>query len=61
MRVFFRESGLRDILADRKISNLSDYVFGIETGLDTNARKNRSGTLMEGIVEDFVRDFAVSQ
>ena len=61
MRVFFRESGLRDILADRKISNLSDYVFGIETWLDTNARKNRSGTLMEGIVEDFVRDFAVSQ
>ena len=61
MRAFFRESGLRDILADRKISNLSDYVFGIETWLDTNARKNRSGTLMEEIVEDFVRDFAVSQ
>lgn len=61
MRVFFRESGLRDILADRKISNLSDYVFGIETWLDTNARKNRSGTLMEGIVEDFVMEFAVSK
>lgn len=58
MRVFFRESGLRGILADRKISNLSDYVFGIETGLDTNARKNRSGTLMEDIVEDFIREFA---
>lgn len=61
MRVFFRESGLRDILKDRKISNLSDYLFGIETWLDTNARKNRSGTLMEGIVEDFVRDFAESK
>ena len=61
MRVFFRESGLRDILADKKISNLSDYVFGIETGLDSNARKNRSGTMMEHIVEDFVKEFAVSK
>jgi type II restriction enzyme len=61
MRVFFRESGLREILADRKISNLSDYVFGIETGLDTNARKNRSGTLMENIVEDFVKTYAESK
>ena len=23
-----------------------DYVFGVETGLDTNARKNRSGDIM---------------
>ncbi len=61
MRVFFWESGLKDILADRKIANLSDYIFGIETGLDTNARKNRSGTLMEDIVEDFVREFAESK
>ena len=31
----------------KKIKDLVDYVFGIETGLDTNARKNRSGHVME--------------
>ena len=34
----------------QKIKDLVDYVFGIETGLDTNARKNRSGHVMEGMV-----------
>jgi type II restriction enzyme len=47
---FFVESGLKDIFQNKNISNLNDYVFGIETGLDTNARKNRSGTLMEKLV-----------
>ena len=32
------------------MKNLVDYVFGIETGLDTNARKNRSGHIMEKTV-----------
>ena len=27
-----------------------DYVFGVETGLDTNARKNRSGKITETLV-----------
>lgn len=54
---FFNESGLKEIFENKKISNLSDYVFGIETGLDSNARKNRSGTMMEGLVLEFVKDF----
>lgn len=54
---FFHDSGLRNIFENKKITNLSDYVFGIETGLDTNARKNRSGTQMEDIVEDFIKNF----
>ena len=33
-----------------------DYVFGIETGLDTNARKNRSGVVMENVVEKIFSD-----
>ncbi|MDD2745108.1 MAG: type II restriction endonuclease [Candidatus Gracilibacteria bacterium] len=56
---FFRNSGLKDIFENKYVSNLNDYVFGIETGLDTNARKNRSGTLMEHIVGDFVKDFTL--
>lgn len=40
-------TGLTKIFQQRKINNLIDYVFGIETGLDTNARKNRSGHIME--------------
>lgn len=47
---FLHDTGLAEILCSRKISNLVDYVFGIETGLDTNARKNRSGHVMEGMV-----------
>lgn len=44
---FLEETGLADLFQNQKITNLVDYVFGIETGLDTNARKNRSGHLME--------------
>lgn len=32
-----------------------DYATGVEVGLDSNGRKNRGGTLMENLVEDFVR------
>lgn len=44
---FFLESNLIDIFTSRKIKDLNDYVFGVEVGLDTHARKNRSGKLME--------------
>ncbi|MBO6255333.1 MAG: type II restriction endonuclease, partial [Bacteroidaceae bacterium] len=47
---FLHGTGLAKIFQSRRIKNLVDYVFGIETGLDTNARKNRSGHIMEGTV-----------
>ncbi|WP_443731506.1 type II restriction endonuclease [Segatella buccae] len=43
---FIKETGLQKVFQDKNIKNLVDYVFGVETGLDTNARKNRSGDLM---------------
>lgn len=43
---FIYGTGLADVFRDRKISNLTDYVFGIEVGLDSNTRKNRSGAKM---------------
>jgi type II restriction enzyme len=47
---FLCGTGLAEVFQSRRIKNLVDYVFGIETGLDTNARKNRSGHIVEGTV-----------
>jgi type II restriction enzyme len=47
---YLENTGLADIFQQKKINDLVDYVFGIETGLDTNARKNRSGHIMENMV-----------
>lgn len=44
---YIHDTGLDEIFRNKQIKNLVDYVFGVETGLDTNARKNRSGHLME--------------
>lgn len=48
---FMQKTGLFDLLQNHIINNLVDYVLGIEVGLDTNARKNRTGRTMEEIVE----------
>ena len=37
-----------------------DYVFGVETGLDSNARKNRSGHVMEKVVADILSQHGIS-
>lgn len=47
---YLNDTGLTEIFQNKKIKDLVDYVFGIETGLDTNARKNRSGHIMERTV-----------
>lgn len=47
---FLRQTGLADLLQQKRITNLVDYVFGVEVGLDSNARKNRSGKIMERFV-----------
>ncbi|MBE6254004.1 MAG: restriction endonuclease [Prevotella sp.] len=56
---FLQGTGLADIFQSRRIKNLVDYVFGIETGLDTNARKNRSGHIMENTVAKLFRDAGI--
>lgn len=52
---FLKETGLAEVFQSRRIKNLVDYVFGIETGLDTNARKNRSGHIMENTVANIFK------
>lgn len=47
---YLERTGLADILRQKKINDLVDFVFGIETGLDSNARKNRNGHVMEKMV-----------
>ncbi len=52
---FMKQTGLFDLLQKKKINNLVDYVYGVEVGLDSNARKNRGGHQMENLVESFLK------
>ncbi|MGN0689797.1 MAG: type II restriction endonuclease [Oscillospiraceae bacterium] len=52
--IFMRKTGLFDLLQNHIINNLVDYVTGVETGLDSNGRKNRGGHLMEDLVESYI-------
>ena len=51
---FMRKTGLFDLIQNHVVNNLVDYVTGVETGLDSNARKNRGGHLMENLVESYL-------
>ena len=51
---FMRKTGLFDLLENHLVSNLVDYATGVETGLDSNGRKNRGGHLMEDLVESYI-------
>ena len=57
---FLTETGLGAVLQNQQVKNLVDYVFGIKTGLDTNARKNRSGHVMENAVANIFNKAGVS-
>lgn len=58
-KIFMRKTGLFRLIEKHIISNLIDYVTGVETGLDSNARKNRGGHLMEDLVEQYIRETGV--
>ena len=53
-KVFMRKTGLFDMLTNHLVNNLVDYALGIETGLDSNGRKNRGGHQMEDLVEKYI-------
>jgi len=52
---FMRKTGLFDLMQNHIVNNLVDYVTGVETGLDSNGRKNRGGHLMEDLVESYLK------
>lgn len=47
---FIEGTGLDKVFRNKEVKDLVDYVFGVETGLDSNARKNRSGDITETLV-----------
>lgn len=58
---FMRKSGLFDLLQRHLVSNLVDYATGVETGLDSNGRKNRGGHLMENVVESYLQKAGIAK
>ena len=56
---FMRATGLFDLLQSH-VSNLYDYVTGVEVGLDSNGRKNRGGHQMENLVDNFLKQSGVT-
>ena len=57
---YIEQTGLAEVFKNKDISNLVDYVFGIEVGLDTNARKNRGGDNMSFAVAEQFRTAGIS-
>jgi type II restriction enzyme len=51
---FMNRSGLFDLMKNHLIQNLVDYVTGVEVGMDTHGRKNRTGDVMEELVESYL-------
>ncbi len=58
---FMQKSGLFNLLQNHLISNLLDYATGVETGLDSNGRKNRGGHLMEHVVESYLQKAGITK
>ena len=54
---FVEKTGLKDLFCNYGIKNLVDYVFGVEVGLNSNARKNRTGVSMENIAKYYISQF----
>ena len=58
---FTQKTGLLTLFTNRTIKSVPDYVFGIEVGLDSNGRKNRSGSTMETIVKSLLHRICQEQ
>lgn len=54
---FLEGTGLDKVFINTEVNNLVDYVFGVETGLDTNARKNRSGKITEQLISNIFTNY----
>lgn len=60
-KVFMRKTGLFELLENHIVNNLIDYCLGVETGLDSNGRKNRGGHQMEDLVESYIKKSGVKE
>ena len=53
---FTKNTGLLNMLC--KMDSATDYLLGVEVGLDTNARKNRSGLFLERMVTETLMELS---
>lgn len=53
---FYKNSGLKKVFENKDIKDIRDYYFGVEVGMDTNARKNRTGNAMENVVLEYIKN-----
>ena len=60
-KVFMKKTGLFNLISNHLVNNLVDYTLGVETGLDSNGRKNRGGHQMENLVEDYIKESKASK
>lgn len=51
---FFSDIGLKNLFENLLEKSVVDYVIGVLVGLDSNGRKNRSGSSFENICEDLI-------
>lgn len=51
---FFDKTGLKNFFEKLSTKSIRDYVTGVEVGMDTHARKNRSGDSMELVIKPFI-------
>ena len=51
--LFSEKTGILELMGE--ISDLYTYLIGVEVGLDTNARKNRSGSIFQELVGVILR------
>ncbi|MCL2676821.1 MAG: type II restriction endonuclease [Streptococcaceae bacterium] len=53
---FMENTGIFNLLENHLVANLYDYVTGVEVGLDSNGRKNRTGHAMENLVQSYLEE-----
>jgi len=58
---FFEKTGLKRFFLEMSSKSIRDYATGVEVGMDTNARKNRSGSAMEMVLKPIIEDIIAKQ
>lgn len=56
----FEKTGLKNFFLNLSAKSILDYTIGVQVGLDTNARKNRSGHIMEKLIEEEILSYKKS-
>jgi type II restriction enzyme len=55
---FFEKTGLKNFFLNIADKSLFDYILGVEVGMDTNSRKNRSGKVLEDFLKPIIETIA---